>query len=141
VLRGKILDLRPTNRFAPDEFDKFVEANAEAHFRDGLIPAVGVDRDVILRWKTDPEKFPFTNYFIRCILSTLFVPMADHQLAVDANDKSDAQQLTFLLWTDVLVSDDQRFMTKAFDILNRGGKKELWSHSELLIKVSSRRTN
>lgn len=140
-LRRKILTLRQNKQFSPDDFESFVETNAENHFRDALLPAVGIGTSIISRWKQAPEEFPFTNYYIRCLLLTLFKPLANHQLAVHTNDKSDAGQLAFVLWTDVLVTDDGRFMTKAFDILNRGGQKECWTQSDLLNHVSYRRTD
>lgn len=141
TLRRTILKFRSTKKFALNEFDQFIETNTEAYFQNVLLPAVGVNKNIIRRWKNNQEEFPFTNYFIRCLFSTFFIPISDHQSTVHKNDKSDAVQLAFLLWTDVLVTDDMKFMTKTFEFLNREGHKECWTLNDLLNRLSNLRMN
>jgi hypothetical protein len=128
---------REKKTYSFTEFNSFVEDYTDVYCRNTLFPAVGISSDILEQLKGSPEKFIFTNYFIRCVLLTFFLPVADHNLGIHANDKSDAEQLVFLLWTDVLVTGDLRFMTKAFHFLNREGSKELWTLSDFLKQLES----
>jgi hypothetical protein len=132
MLREEIKIHRQEKQYSLDGFDSFVEDNAEIYCRNTLFPAIGINSDIIELLKIVPEEFLFTNYFIRCIFSTYFLPVADHNLRIHTNDKPDAEQLVFLLWTDVLVTDDLQFMTRAFNFLNCDGKKQLWTMDDFL---------
>lgn len=136
ILRNKILNLRKTKKYSIKDFDKFLEINSENHFRDMLLPSLELNYDKNIAWRTNPKKYPFINYYIQSKLLTLFLPLADHNLAVDINDKTDAGQLAYLLWCDVLVTDDNKFMAKAFEILNQEHKKERWTQYNLITRLA-----
>jgi len=65
-------------------------------------------------------------------LAAIFLAAADHQLKLGVNDISDSEQLAFLIWADIMVSDDTRFMKKCFELLYEGSAKRLMTLSEFL---------
>jgi len=60
------------------------------------------------------------------------LPVANHQLKIDINDKSDAEQLAYLEWGDIFVSDDEKFMKEAFHLLYGKSQKRFMSSAEFI---------
>jgi hypothetical protein len=46
-----------------------------------------------------------------------YYAMIEHNLRLDRNAQADYEQLAYLLWADVVVSDDDRFFRSAFQTL------------------------
>jgi hypothetical protein len=59
----------------------------------------------------------------------------EHNGRLDGNEQADYEQLAHLIWADVVVSDDEAFFRRAFDVLwkPRGKRMEsAQSFAELL---------
>jgi len=75
--------------------------------------------------------------FERFGYSLIFLAQNDHQLKIDKNDRNDAEHLSFLLFADILVSDDEKYMKKAFDLLYKGTNKRILKLDQFLSFIDS----
>ncbi len=110
------------------EFDPNFERNVEWLLRNGVMAYHENSNDFLKRWTESRTSCPFTEAYLKCWFATMFLPIVDHELRVDKNDPSDATQLAYLTWADIIVSDDQRFMKAAFDLLYADKGKKFLTH-------------
>lgn len=84
-----------------------------------LMPLVDRDRAGRLSdvWARSPEGFPFYTAFVEGVLYTMYYAMSEPNLRIDRNSIADASQLAYLVWADVVVSNDNRFFRSAFKTL------------------------
>ena len=118
-------DTPKTDFVFEEKYEEFVERFAESylryHFPDKW-------NDYFNFWKTERTRCEFTEHYLRAWFSTRFLPLVNRQLPIHRNDRTDAEQLAHLCWTDIFVSDDEKFMKTAFDLLyQRTGKRRMTS--------------
>jgi hypothetical protein len=82
------------------------------------------------QWEMEPERFPFYSAFVRGLMYSIFYAAEEHNQRIDRNSQADYTQLAYLLWADVIVSNDQRFMRFAFDAMWRPLGKRLYAAEE-----------
>lgn len=78
------------------------------------------------QWAKCPERFPFYSAFIEGVLYAGYYAMIHQDRAIDWNAQADFEQLAYLTWADLVVSDDQKFLRSAFEALwkSRGRRLE-----------------
>jgi hypothetical protein len=126
------IDLRQSVPRRNYSFDNYVNDNAEWYIENGLMKWHTNSANFLTNWRNQQSKCRFTQSFIRAWFSTLFLPVANHQLKIDINDKSDAEQLAYLEWGDIFVSDDEKFMKEAFHLLYGKSQKRFMSSAEFI---------
>lgn len=68
-------------------------------------------------WARNPDRFRFYSAFIEGALYSAYYAMVENNLPLDRNTQADYEQLAYLLWADVIVSNDQKFFRSAFQTL------------------------
>jgi hypothetical protein len=130
--RRNRLELRQTIRPGEYELDSYFNSNVEWFIEKGLMPHHKNSANYLNTWRTKREQCVFTQQFIKAWFATILLPVRDHQLRIDTNDRPDAEQLAFLIWADTIVSDDKRFMRKAFDLLYANSQKKCLTLEQFL---------
>ena len=103
-----------------------------------VTPHKGVARDLLVRWRQRKQDFPFFTQAVDDLVFQPMLPLLDHSAAVDHNARPDLEILVHLVRADVLVTNESRFMARAFDeIWKPRGKlrftsKEFAAHLTLL---------
>lgn len=69
------------------------------------------------RWAKTPSCFPYYTAFATGMLYAAYYAMTEHSQKIDINTQMDVEHLTYLHGTDILVSNDVKFMKSAFDEL------------------------
>jgi len=133
--RAKRLEVREAVKRADYDFNKYVEDNAEWLIEKGIMPNHSNSSGYLLQWRNNRKLCRFTEQFIKSWFSTVYLPVVNHQLRVDKNDKIDAEQLAYLIWSDIMVSDDTRFMREAFHLLYGNSKKVFYTLPEFLEEI------
>jgi hypothetical protein len=116
-LRQQRIAMRKKYPYRPYDFEQDLDHNIEWYIEKGLMKWHTNSEGYLNIWRNNRSKCRFAESHIRAALAVFFLPIVDHQLKLDINDKLDAEQLAFLEWGDIFVSDDKRFMKKAFDLL------------------------
>jgi len=130
--RQKRLELRKTVKPGTYDLSSYFESNVEWYIENGLMAFHSNSANFLETWRRHRAQCIFTEHFIRAWFATSLLPVRDHSLKVDENDRSDAEQLAFLVWADMIVSDDSHFMKEAFNILYPNSPKGFVSLSEFL---------
>jgi hypothetical protein len=78
-------------------------------------------------WETNPEGFPYYTAFVEGFVYSQYYAALEHNRRLDGNEQADYQQLAHLIWSDLVVSDDQGFFRSAFDTLWRPRGKRMES--------------
>ncbi|MGD0338631.1 MAG: hypothetical protein ABSB78_07555 [Bacteroidota bacterium] len=118
----------------PEEYDldSYYESNVEWYIENGLMAYHENSKNYLTTWSANREKCVFTQQFVKAWFATVLLPLGDHQLKVDTNDRSDSEQLAFLTWADMMVSDDTRFMREAFNLLYPNSQKKFLTLDQFL---------
>jgi hypothetical protein len=130
--RRQRLELRKDVPPGQYDFNVHFENKVEWSIKEGLMKHHQDSSNYLRRWKSSRRECKFTEQYLRCWISTAFLAATNHTLRVDRNDKADATQLAYLIWADIMVSDDLRFMKEGFQLLYGGTGKRLFTHSEFL---------
>jgi hypothetical protein len=130
--RQRRLTLRLNTPPGKYNFEEFYEANVEQLIERDLMRVHKSSERFLEIWRTQRAECPFTEYFLRAWLSLFFLPATNHQLKVSENDRADGEQLAYLQWADIMVSDDTRYMKSAFDLLYNGSGKSLMTLADFL---------
>jgi hypothetical protein len=69
------------------------------------------------QWAQNPERYPYYTAFIEGALYSGYFAMIEQNLALDRNAQADYEQLAYLLWADVVVSNDEKFFRSAFQTI------------------------
>ena len=69
------------------------------------------------RWEANPDEYPYYTAFVEGFVYSQYYAAIEHNRRLDGNEQADYEQLAYLLWADVVVSDDQAFFRSAFDTL------------------------
>ena len=76
------------------------------------------------KWVNAPEQYPFYSAFVEGFLYSQYHAIAKPNEPIDKNAQSDYEQLAYLTWADIVVSNDQKFFRSAFEtIWNPCGKR------------------
>jgi hypothetical protein len=70
---------------------------------------------IIDNWKNNKNKYPFFTFWVKGILYAVYHAINRPNAKIDPNAQPDIEQLDFLQWVDIIVSDDTKFMKYAFD--------------------------
>ena len=122
------LNLRAHAKWKKSDFEEFFEQNVDKYMREVVFHSETDSR--IAQWHENRSEYPFTSALAKNMLAMLFLPICDHSLKVDANDKSDAEQVAYLELADIMVSDDTRFVKSCFDLVFGHTQKRLISSRE-----------
>jgi hypothetical protein len=76
-------------------------------------------------WESNPEEFPYYTAFVEGLVYSQYYAAIEHNGRLDGNEQADYEQLAFLTWADVVVSDDRAFFRSAFDTLWKPRGKRL----------------
>lgn len=80
---------------------------------------------------------PWTEAYLRAFMVCYF-PSLSSKISSDRNNRMDAEQLTYLTYADAIVSDDRKFMTKAFGILyGNDSRKRIVSTDQFLFEINN----
>lgn len=84
-------------------------------------------------WRQHRDELKFTELYLKSWFVPIFLSTNNHQVKIDKNDKSDAEQLAFLEWADVFVSDDKGLPPTAFSLMFPN-KTKLFMDSDTFIQ-------
>ena len=68
-------------------------------------------------WEANPDEYPYYTAFLDGFVYSQYYAAIEHNGRLDGNEQADYEQLAYLLWADVVVSDDQAFFRSAFDTI------------------------
>ena len=114
---------------------KLLYENVDWLIQEGVMPYHTKSNGFLKVWHERRSELTFTERYLRAWWSTIYLPLVDHQIKVDKNDKADAEQLSFLEWADIFVSDDRAFVPRAFSLLFPEGDKMLLTSPEFIAKL------
>lgn len=69
------------------------------------------------QWSQNPKRYPFYSAFVEGALYAAYYAMIENNRPLDRNAQADYEQLSYLLWADVIVSNDANFFHSAFQAL------------------------
>lgn len=76
------------------------------------------DKDqIIKKWSANMDRFPYFSFFVRGLAFAMYYAMSEPNKEVEMNVTTDIENLSYLQGTDIIVSNDLRFMKAAFDQL------------------------
>ena len=84
------------------------------------------------QWAQNPARYPFYTSFVEGVAYFGFHAGILHQEGIDTNAQADYEQLCYLNWADVFVSDEQGFLRSAFNDLWKPRKKHLLTCQEFV---------
>jgi len=87
------------------------------------------------KWDRDRFTCRYTERYLRALFGTIWIPLSNRNLGIDRNDLADAEQLSYMPWADIFVSDDHKTMESNFDFLYHDWKGKLLLDSAKFIKL------
>lgn len=130
------LGLRDSIPFGNYNLETYFEENISSFIETVLMVHHNNAIDYLNNWRIDKRKYKFTNSFIKAYFATFLLPIINRNLKVDVNDWVDAEQLAYLLWTDIMVSDD-KFMKECFKLLYPDNQKKFLTLPEFFCFLES----
>ena len=79
------------------------------------------------QWECRPTRFPFYTAFVEGFLFHGYHAAVAHNERIDRNAQADYEQLAYLTWADLVVSNDEGFFRAAFEAIWRPRGKRLES--------------
>lgn len=130
VIAG-IRDKRVVGGVAAYPFEQFRSTQYERTGRH-LMDLVDKSRTSALadQWARRPNRFPYYSAFVEGFLYNGYYAVVEHSEALDRNAQPDYEQLAYLTWADLVVSDDQKFFRRAFETLWKPRGKRLESSTD-----------
>jgi hypothetical protein len=132
VIEG-LRDKRVTGGVAAYPFEQFRRTAYERtgrHLMD-LVDKARASR-LADQWAKRPARYPYYSAFVEGFLYNGYYAAVEHSEALDRNAQPDYEQLAYLTWADLIVSDDQSFFRRAFETLWKPRGKRLESSSEFV---------
>ena len=77
------------------------------------------------QWSRQPGQYPFYSAFVEGFLYAGYSAAFEHNERLDRNAQADYEQLAYLNWADIVVSDDTRFFARAFNSIWKARRKVL----------------
>jgi hypothetical protein len=71
------------------------------------------------QWARNPTSYPFYSAFVEGLLYAHWYAAVEHNKPIDGNAQADYEQLAYLCWAEVFVSNDAKFQLDAFNELWR----------------------
>ena len=68
-------------------------------------------------WEANPEQYPYYTAFVEGFVYSQYYAAIEHNKPLDRNAQADFEQLAYLTWADIVVSDDEGFFRSAFDVV------------------------
>jgi len=119
VIRQRTLALRklplPKDARPLDETLPQLQSAAADRLLAFVTPHRGVARDLLARWRLSKQDYPFFTQAVDDLVFQPMLPLRDHSAAVDHNARPDLEILIHLVRADALVTNESRFMARAFD--------------------------
>ena len=121
-----IRENRPTDRLSEYPFRKFLRT-VYSETGQELMNLVHPRRTKSLaeQWARCPERFPYYSAFIEGLLYSAYYAAVKHNDPIDENAQADYEQLAYLAWADIVVSNDRRFFLRAFEEIWKPREKRL----------------
>jgi hypothetical protein len=96
-------------------YPKFLKST-RAELGAEVMPLVSKARAAQLAsmWFRNQRQYPFYSAFIDGLQYSLFRAAAEHQKPIDTNAQADYEQLAYMTWADVIVTNETKFMSDAF---------------------------
>ena len=95
-----------------------------------VTPHGSVARDLLARWQPAKQSYPFFTQAVDDFVFQLMLPLVDHSAAVDQNARPDLEILIHLVRADALVTNETRFMARAFDEIWKPRGKSRFTSAE-----------
>lgn len=76
-------------------------------------------------WFRNQHRYPFYSAFVDGLQYSLFRAAAEHEKPIDRNAQADYEQLAYLTWADMIVTNETNFMRDAFDVIWRPSGKRI----------------
>jgi hypothetical protein len=92
-----------------------------------------VRKTAAARWVADTSRYPYVTSFMTGMLYAAYYAMIEHNQQIDVNAQMDIEHLTYLFGTDVLVTNDTKFMKSAFNEIWLQREKRLMTTSEFVL--------
>ncbi|MBN1408294.1 MAG: hypothetical protein JW956_10915 [Calditrichaceae bacterium] len=100
------------NIYLADHFDIMGEHLIKKHLE------IITDKSIIYnKWIHNKSDYPYFTKYVEGSIYSLFFPFAEPNMKLDKNAMTDIELISFLKNIDILVSNDQKFMKKAFEQL------------------------
>ena len=119
----------------------FLELKKSGFIRLGKSFMTLVDRrraeTLACQWAMSPTRFPYYSAFIEGVVYSVYYAGFEPNQRVDRNAQADFEQLAYLLWADVVVSNDERFFSSAFETLWKPRGKRLESAQSFCALLSA----
>lgn len=92
-----------------------------------LMPIVSKTRASKLAsmWFQNQSRYPYYSAFVDGLQYSLFRAAAEHERSIDRNAQADFEQLGYLTWADMIVTNETKFMRDAFDVIWRPRGKRI----------------
>jgi hypothetical protein len=87
-------------------------------------------------WEADPEEFPYYTAFVEGFVYSQYYAAIEHNRPLDGNAQADFEQLAYLTWSDMVVSDDEGFFCSAFDAIWKPRGKLMESAARFAARLS-----
>jgi hypothetical protein len=87
------------------------------------------------QWERAPTRCPFYSAFVEGFLFHGYHAAVEHNQRIDRNAQADYEQLAYLTWADLVVSNDEGFFRAAFDAIWRPRGKRLESAESFAMLV------
>jgi hypothetical protein len=65
-------------------------------------------------WETDPEEYPYCTACVEGFVYSQYYAAIEHNKPLDGNAQADFEQLAYLTWSDIVVSDERRIFPQRF---------------------------
>jgi len=83
------------------------------------------------------SNYPLTESYLKAYMTCYYVPLNNKKIGDDRNNRMDAEQLAFLIFSDIMVSEDTKFMKEAFSLLYDSTDKKLLTCDQFLGLMSN----
>ena len=77
------------------------------------------------QWARQPQRIPFYSGFVEGVVYAGYHATIRHNEPIDENTQPDYEQLAYLTWADIVVSNDRRFFRQAFEAIWKPRGKRL----------------
>jgi hypothetical protein len=89
-------------------------------------------------WEEKPAEYPYYTAFLEGFVYSQYYAAIEHNGRLDGNEQADYEQLAYLLWADVVVSDDRAFFRSAFDTIWKPRGKRMESTASFVELLKTR---
>ena len=110
------LNRKSKEKISDIDFNDFYCTN----FRNSAITFLNRNFDppkkTIDRFIANPSDFPYCHFHLKSYIFINYYAACKHQVRIDKNDREDIAYLAYMNVSDILVSDDTKFLREAFRV-------------------------